>query len=82
MPDLPKLAKPVRKARDVEPGRSRRIRDLPDNAGPILRFIVATGCGRPRRAPSNGSTFRIDQNLCVLSEHKTADATEKSAESC
>jgi integrase len=73
-PEVPKLPKPVRKTRDIDPDRLCEILDdLPKRAARILKFIAYTGC-RPSEACSlEWRHVHVDAGLCILEEHKTAD---------
>lgn len=76
VPRCPKLPRPVRKSRDVEPRRLAAILDeLPNRARSVLRFIAATGCRPGEACKLEWRHVRLDAGLCVLDKHKTADAT-------
>ncbi len=73
---MPKMRKPVRRTRDVEPTElAEALAALPKRAGRLCRFIAATGC-RPKEARLlRWSEVNVEQGLCVLPEHKTAGQT-------
>jgi integrase len=72
----PKLGKPVRKTRDVNPDRLREILDpLPKRAARILRFIAYTGCRPSGACKLEWRDVHIDAGVCILDQHKTGDET-------
>ena len=76
VPILPKLPKPFKRARDVQPARLSEILDsLPDRAGHVLRFIAFTGARPSEALRLEWRQVNLDARVCTLDEHKTADDT-------
>ncbi|MFQ5502117.1 MAG: tyrosine-type recombinase/integrase [Phycisphaerae bacterium] len=76
MPEVPKLDKSVKKARDVDLDRLKEILEgLPERAGRILRFIASTGCRPSEACRLKWSAVRLDDRRCILTKHKTANET-------
>jgi integrase len=75
-PDVPKLAKPMRRSRDVADARLNEILDsLHKRAGRTLRFIAVTGCRPSEACRLRWRDIRLDVGVCILDEHKTAEET-------
>jgi integrase len=73
---VPRMRKPVRQARDVEPDECAKVlSSLPVLAGRLLRFIAAVGC-RPKEARMlRWSQVSLRSGVCILGKHKTAGQT-------
>lgn len=71
-PEMPRLAKPVEKPRDVDAKTlSKAFADLPETARPILTFILETGCRPGEACKLKWSQVDASHGVCVLAEHKT-----------
>lgn len=78
MPDLPKLAKSVRKARDIDADLLGQIFErVPDRAAAILQFIRATGCRPSEATRLEWANVHLDAGVCILPEHKTAGKSDR-----
>lgn len=79
VPRSPKLPKPVERARDIPPAKLRAIFDaLPDRAGRIFRFILATGCRPGEACRLEWQHVNLELGTAELLEHKTAHVSGQS----
>jgi integrase len=77
-PTIPRLTKGGRKPRDIQADALVDLfAKLPDGAGRVLRFIVATGCRPSEACRMTWADVRADAGVVVLAEHKTATKTGK-----
>jgi integrase len=77
-PTIPRLTKGGRKPRDIQADALVDLfAKLPDGAGRVLRFIVATGCRPSEACRMTWADVRADAGVVVLAEHKTAAKTGK-----
>lgn len=77
-PDRPRLAKPVRKARDIPlESITGALESLPTRSGRILRFILETGCRPIEARLLKWSEVDLARAVCVLHAHKTGHSTGK-----
>ncbi|MBU0719481.1 MAG: site-specific integrase [Planctomycetes bacterium] len=75
-PEMPKLKKAMRKARDVEPGKlATLLGRLPSRAGAVVRFILYTGCRPGEALAMDWRDVRLSHGEAVVHEHKTGDKT-------
>lgn len=77
-PEMPKLPRAVRQARDIPITRLKAVwEDLPERARRILTFILETGC-RPKEARFlRWEQIDVEKAVCILVDHKAATRTGK-----
>lgn len=75
-PDWKRYPKPRRAPRDVPPDQlALVIASLREQAAPIVRFILATGCRPDEACRLTWADVDLERGECRLTEHKTGDKT-------